>query len=106
MKEFEAYELEHVPRAENIEADILSKMALGGIPDHLLRICQKEKVFQASIDLELTQEVAQISNTLNPEEHPEVFWMEEIRRYNEKGDLPNDPAEAAKIQRRSRLMCS
>nr|GLL25528.1 uncharacterized protein LOC109155798 [Ipomoea trifida] len=42
-----------------------------------------------------------VTEELDPDEHPEVFWMEEIRKYKEKGDLPDNPAEAAKIQRRS-----
>nr|GLL19694.1 uncharacterized protein LOC109155798 [Ipomoea trifida] len=39
-------------------------------------------------------------SSIEPKVVPEVFWMEEIRQYKEKGDLPDDPAEAAKIQRR------
>ncbi|XP_031111906.1 uncharacterized protein LOC116015878 [Ipomoea triloba] len=82
LGEFEAYELEHVPRAENTEADILSKIALGGIPDHLIRICQNERILLPSIE-------------------PKVVPKDEIHRYKENGDLPDDPVEAAKILRQS-----
>lgn len=39
-----AYEVHHVPRAENKEADILSKLALGGVPDHIAMMFQVEEV--------------------------------------------------------------
>lgn len=86
-----------MPRAENTEADILSKIALGGIPDHLLRICQTERVLLPSVEPKPVQEIICVTEEISPEEHPEIFWMEEIRRYKKKGD----PVEAAKIQRRS-----
>nr|GMC46634.1 uncharacterized protein LOC109164437 [Ipomoea batatas] len=69
--------------------------------DHLLRICQNERVLLPSIEPKTIPEDVCVTKELDPEEHPEVFWMEEIRKYKEKGDLPDNPAEAAKIQRRS-----
>nr|GLL35544.1 uncharacterized protein LOC109162254 [Ipomoea trifida] len=71
-------------------------MALGGIPDHILRICQNERILLPSIEPKIIPEDVCVAKELNPDEHPEVFWMEEIRKYKEKGDLPDNPAEAAK----------
>lgn len=34
-----AYEIHHVPSVKNKEADILSKLALGGMLDHIAMMC-------------------------------------------------------------------
>ncbi|XP_019161960.1 PREDICTED: uncharacterized protein LOC109158496 [Ipomoea nil] len=44
LKGFGAYEIEYISRADNTEADILSKIALEGVLDHLVRICQKDEL--------------------------------------------------------------
>lgn len=38
------YEIHYVPRAENKEADILSKLALEGVPNHIAMMCLMEEV--------------------------------------------------------------
>nr|GMC49057.1 uncharacterized protein LOC109146924 [Ipomoea batatas] len=47
--------------------------------DHLLRICQNERVILPSIEPKTIPEDVCVTKELDPEEHPEVFWMEEIR---------------------------
>nr|GLL21958.1 uncharacterized protein LOC109146501 [Ipomoea trifida] len=46
---------------------------------HLLRICQNERVLLPSIEPKIVPEDVCVTEELDPEEHPEVFWMEEIR---------------------------
>lgn len=45
-----AYEVHHVPRSENKEADILSKLALGGLPDYIACMCKLEEVEKPSTE--------------------------------------------------------
>nr|GMC77889.1 uncharacterized protein LOC109184675 [Ipomoea batatas] len=56
--------------------------------DHLLRISQNERVLLPSIEPKTIPEDVCVTKELDPEEHPEVFWMEEIRKYKEKGGPP------------------
>ncbi|XP_019184278.1 PREDICTED: uncharacterized protein LOC109179169 [Ipomoea nil] len=101
LKEFETYEIEHISRADNIEADMLSKIALEGIPDHLAKICQKEELSRPSIE-ETPLEVQQvIIEECDREKNPEMFWIEDIRRFKETGELPDDQGVAARIRRKA-----
>nr|GMD14724.1 uncharacterized protein LOC109150821 [Ipomoea batatas] len=60
-----------------------------------------ERILLPSIEPKIIPEDVCVAEELDPEEHPEVFWMEEIRKYKEKGDLPDNPTEAAKLLGRS-----
>nr|GMC79856.1 uncharacterized protein LOC109168362 [Ipomoea batatas] len=42
-------------------------------------LTKTKQVHQASIDPKPAREVACITEQIDPEEHPEIFWMEEIR---------------------------
>ncbi|XP_019157206.1 PREDICTED: uncharacterized protein LOC109153800 [Ipomoea nil] len=101
LTEFGAYEIEHISRADNIEADILSKIALEGIPDHLVKICQKEELSRPSIE-ETPLEVQHVTiEEWDQEKNPEMFWIEDVRRFKETGELPNDPGVAARVRRKT-----
>ncbi|XP_019150219.1 PREDICTED: uncharacterized protein LOC109147035 [Ipomoea nil] len=101
LKEFGAYEIEYISRTDNIEADILSKIALEGVPDHLVKICQKEELSRPSIE-EAPLRVQQVtSEEWDREKNPEMFWIEDIRRFIEKGELPEDPGVAARVRRKA-----
>ncbi|XP_019160036.1 PREDICTED: uncharacterized protein LOC109156639 [Ipomoea nil] len=101
LKGFGAYEIEYISRADNTEADILSKIALEGVPDHLVRICQKEELVRPSIE-EATLEIQQVTTEeWDRVKNPEMFWIEDIRRYKEKGELPKDPGVAARVRHKA-----
>ncbi|XP_019173823.1 PREDICTED: uncharacterized protein LOC109169395 [Ipomoea nil] len=101
LKEFGTYEIEHISRADNIEVDILSKIALEGIPDHLAKICQKEELSRPSIE-ETPLEVQQvIIEEWDRETNPEMFWIEDIWRFKETGELPDDQGVTARIRRKA-----
>ncbi|XP_019150529.1 PREDICTED: uncharacterized protein LOC109147322 [Ipomoea nil] len=101
LKKFGAYEIEYISRADNVEADILSKIALEGVPDHLVKICQKEELNRPSIE-ETTVEVQQVTGEeWDREKNPEMFWIEDIRRFKETGELPEDPGAAARVRRKA-----
>ncbi|XP_019194841.1 PREDICTED: uncharacterized protein LOC109188642 [Ipomoea nil] len=96
LKEFGAYEIEYISRADNVEADILSKIALEGVPDHLVKICQREELGRPSIE-ETPLEVQQVTDKeWDREKNPEMFW---IGRFKETDELPEDPGVAARVRR-------
>lgn len=45
-----AYEVIHVPRAKNVEVDILSRLAVSELPDHLSQIYRTEIVERLSTE--------------------------------------------------------
>ncbi|XP_019163604.1 PREDICTED: uncharacterized protein LOC109159946 [Ipomoea nil] len=101
LQGLEAYEIEYISRADNVEADILSKIALEGVPDHLIRICQKEELSQPSIE-GTSLAIQQVNvEEWDREKNPEMFWIEDIRRFKERGELPDDPAVAARVRRKA-----
>ncbi|XP_019164437.1 PREDICTED: uncharacterized protein LOC109160615 [Ipomoea nil] len=101
LKGFGAYEIEYIPRTDNTEADLLSKIALEGVPDHLIKICQKEELHRPSVG-ETPPEVQQVDlGEWDRGKNPEMFWIEDIRRFIEKGELPEDPGVAAKVRRKA-----
>lgn len=46
----DANEIHHVLKAENIEVDILSKLALDGVPDDIAQIFLTEELMRTSTD--------------------------------------------------------
>ncbi|XP_019159717.1 PREDICTED: uncharacterized protein LOC109156335 [Ipomoea nil] len=101
LKEFGAYEIEYISRTDNIEVDILSKIALEGVLDHLVKICQKEELSRPSIE-EAPLRVQQVTGEeWDREKNPEMFWIEDIRRFVEKGELLEDPGVAARVRRKA-----
>ncbi|XP_019178351.1 PREDICTED: uncharacterized protein LOC109173565 [Ipomoea nil] len=94
---FGMYEIEYIPRADNTKADILSKIALEGVPDHLVKICQKEELNRPSIE-ETTLEIRQVAvEEWDREKNPKMFWIDDIRRYKETWELLEDPGVAARV---------
>ncbi|XP_031127557.1 uncharacterized protein LOC116029650 [Ipomoea triloba] len=63
LKEFQAYDIDHVPRVENSGADVLSKIKLGRIPEYLVGICRKEMVERPSI--KTRDKVAEMVNEIS-----------------------------------------
>ncbi|XP_019184635.1 PREDICTED: uncharacterized protein LOC109179589 [Ipomoea nil] len=101
LKGFGAYEIEYIPRVDNMEADLLSKIALEGVPDHLIKICQEEELNRPSVE-EAPLEVQRVDiEEWDRGKNPEMFWIEDIRRFIEKGELPEDPGVAARVRRKA-----
>ncbi|XP_031127678.1 uncharacterized protein LOC116029775 [Ipomoea triloba] len=95
LEKLKAHEIQHVPRTENVEADLMSKISLGGVPVHLSQVCRKEIIYAPSTESLI---VASVTSTGVP---PLPKWMEELTNYITKGELPLDPTQAAKIKRRA-----
>lgn len=89
-----AYEIHHVLRAENREADILSKLELRGVPDHIAMMCRVEEVERPNMEM-LTACLVTTNQLALPS------WIDEMREYIETGTLLQDQESAAKLKRRA-----
>ncbi|VFQ69611.1 unnamed protein product [Cuscuta campestris] len=91
LKAFGAYRIEQVPREENAEADILSKLGPDS-PDHIKAITQEEELLEPSIS---PGQVLIITLGEEPD------WINEITMYILDGSLPADPIAAKVVKRRA-----
>ncbi|XP_019160735.1 PREDICTED: uncharacterized protein LOC109157291 [Ipomoea nil] len=78
-----------------MEADLLSKISLGGTPGHLAHICKREVIHAPSTESLLIAMVAPVGiQSLDS-------WIGDLTRYITKAELPSDPVQAAKVKRRA-----
>ncbi|XP_077250975.1 uncharacterized protein LOC143890252 [Tasmannia lanceolata] len=87
---FKSFEVVRIPRAENVKADVLSKLAASGYT--ALREIRMEFLKRSSIDAQSVV-VMQIDD--------EPCWMDEIIRYLRSGELPGERKEARKVTQRA-----
>ena len=91
LKKFVRVQVRYIPRAENLRADALEKLATASQED-LSRLTPVEHLSKPSVDLN------------NKGVSPIMFepsWMDPIWDYLIEGLLPNDPNEASKLRSRS-----
>ncbi|VFQ85614.1 unnamed protein product [Cuscuta campestris] len=90
LKSFTAYSVEQIPRAENAEADILSKLS-SDTPEHIRRMANVEELSEPSIHAFL---VAMIC--ARPRD-----WMDDIVAFLKDGALPDDAIKAKLVRTRA-----
>ncbi|XP_019184828.1 PREDICTED: uncharacterized protein LOC109179800 [Ipomoea nil] len=83
LREFEGYEIHQVPREQNADADMLSKLSTG-VPSHIRKIARLEDLETSSIDV----------SWVFPVQTREPCWIDHIKRYKADGTLPQDEADA------------
>ncbi|VFQ76056.1 unnamed protein product [Cuscuta campestris] len=90
LKILKGYELVQIPRAENTEADVLSKLS-NDSPEHISKMAHIEDLGSPRIHVQLvfvvTEEVS--------------GWIAELIRYKKDGILPDDETTARLIKRRA-----
>ncbi|VFQ73588.1 unnamed protein product, partial [Cuscuta campestris] len=91
LKAFGAYRIEQVPREENVEADILSKLGPDS-PDHIKAMTQEEELLEPSIS---PGQVLIIALKEEPD------WIDQITMYILDGSLPADLIAAKVVKRRA-----
>lgn len=74
-----------MPRIENIEADLLSKIFLGGLLDHLTHICKREIVHSPRTESLLVAMVSSV-NVRTP-----TNLIEDLKKYIVHAELPPNP---------------
>ncbi|VFQ86117.1 unnamed protein product [Cuscuta campestris] len=90
LKSFTAYSVEQIPRAENAEADILSKLN-SDTPEHIRRMANVEELSEPSIH---AFPVAMIC--ARPRD-----WMDDIVAFLKDGALPDDAVKAKLVRTRA-----
>ncbi|VFQ79051.1 unnamed protein product [Cuscuta campestris] len=90
LKSFTAYSVEQIPRAENAEADILSKLS-SDTPEHIRRMANVEELSEPSIH---AFPVAMIC--ARPRD-----WMDDIVAFLKDGALPDDAIKAKLVRTRA-----
>ncbi|XP_019168183.1 PREDICTED: uncharacterized protein LOC109163915 [Ipomoea nil] len=83
LREFEGYEIHRVPREQNADADMLSKLSTG-VPNHIRKVARLEDLETSSIDV----------SWVFPVQTREPCWIDHIKRYKADGSLPQDEADA------------
>ncbi|XP_031099838.1 uncharacterized protein LOC116004037 [Ipomoea triloba] len=83
LREFEGYEIHQVPREQNADADMLSKLSTG-IPGHIRKIARVEDLETSNIDI----------SWVCPVQSREPCWIDHITKYKKDGTLPVDEQDA------------
>ncbi|XP_031099782.1 uncharacterized protein LOC116003979 [Ipomoea triloba] len=90
LHEFEGYEIHQVPRKQNADVDMLSKLSTE-IPNHIRKIARFEDLETSSIDV----------SWVCPVQTREPCWIDHMRRYKMDGTLPVDEEDAKLIKLRA-----
>ncbi|VFQ78615.1 unnamed protein product [Cuscuta campestris] len=101
LKGFEEFKIAQIPRAENADADLLSKLTQYA-PEHVSKLARVEILDRASIE---KLEVAAItagsqfdrSNLVGADDH----WMYDLMEYLMDGSLPEQDDRARKVKLRA-----
>ncbi|XP_019184818.1 PREDICTED: uncharacterized protein LOC109179780 [Ipomoea nil] len=102
LNKLEAYEIVHISRAENAEADILSKLALGRVPLYLSMACRIAVVERPSTEMLSVCAVVQAPTSLpSHDNQPKWPWLTDLIRYKQKAELPDNKEDADCIRRRA-----
>ncbi|XP_020231907.1 uncharacterized protein LOC109812370 [Cajanus cajan] len=88
---FDNFQMEHIPRAQNARADLLSKLASTKRPG------QHKIIIQETIAAPSCQVTAIFANNSYQQ-----GWMADIWKYLKDGTLPDSKVEASKIKNKSR----
>ncbi|XP_019200215.1 PREDICTED: uncharacterized protein LOC109193838 [Ipomoea nil] len=84
------YEVLQVPRDQNTDADILSKLAQGA-PVHISKIARIEDFERSSLD----------AYPVLPVQTRPPCWLDHLKEYKRTGALPPDEADAKLVRRRA-----
>ncbi|VFQ67163.1 unnamed protein product [Cuscuta campestris] len=84
------FKLEHIPRAQNAEADVLSKLSAES-PQYISKLATVEELVTPSLN---SNEVIWVS--ADPPE-----WLDRLAKYIEDGEAPENPEEARLLRMRA-----
>ncbi|VFQ68756.1 unnamed protein product [Cuscuta campestris] len=101
LKGFEEFKIAQIPRAENADADLLSKLTQYA-PEHVSKLARVEILDHASIE---KLEVAAIAGANQPDRSNLVgaddHWMYDLMEYLMDGTLPEQDDRARKVRLRA-----
>ncbi|XP_031106129.1 uncharacterized protein LOC116010757 [Ipomoea triloba] len=90
LRQFEAHELTHIPRSDNADADMLSRL-VHEAPEHISKIAHIEEAIAPCID---TLEVEPVGAEQDP-------WITDLKEYLQDGKMPEEADRARKVRLRA-----
>lgn len=89
LPSFAAFEIAQVPREENLDADILSKVNQT-VPSYLTHMAKVQEIGFASID----------SIQVNVVDNPQDEWMADLHKFLISGETPAEDDQSRKVRLR------
>ncbi|XP_031095229.1 uncharacterized protein LOC115999523 [Ipomoea triloba] len=90
LRQFEAHELTHIPRSDNADADMLSRL-VHEAPEHISKITHIEEAVAPCID---SFEVEPVGVEQDP-------WITDLKEYLQDGKMPEEEDRARKVRLRA-----
>ncbi|VFQ79041.1 unnamed protein product [Cuscuta campestris] len=100
LKDLTEYVMEQIPRGENTDADLLSKLTQAA-PEHVSKLARIETLEKASIErlsVSLIEEDGQPNLTLVERDD---IWMDDLVKYYMTGQFPEDEDRVRKVKLRA-----
>ncbi|VFQ87045.1 unnamed protein product [Cuscuta campestris] len=100
LKDLTEYVMEQIPRGENTDADLLSKLTQAA-PEHVSKLARIETLEKASIK-GFSVSVIEEDGQANPDRvEPDDIWMDDLVRYYMTGQFPEDEDRVRKVKLRA-----
>ncbi|XP_031099667.1 uncharacterized protein LOC116003866 [Ipomoea triloba] len=90
LRQFEAYELAHIPRSDNADADMLSRL-VHEAPEHISKIAHIEEAVAPCIN----------ALEIEPVNEEQDLWITDLKEYLQDGKIPNEADRARKVKLRA-----
>ncbi|VFQ97169.1 unnamed protein product, partial [Cuscuta campestris] len=100
LKDLTEYVMEQIPRGENTDADLLSKLTQAA-PEHVSKLARIETLEKANIErlsVSLIEEDGQPNLTLV---EPDDIWLDDLVKYYMTGQFPEDEDRVRKVKLRA-----
>ncbi|VFQ77706.1 unnamed protein product [Cuscuta campestris] len=100
LKDLTEYVMEQIPRGENTDADLLSKLTQAAL-EHVSTLARIETLEKASIE-GFSVNVIEEDGQANPDRvEPDDIWMDDLVRYYMTGQFPEDEDRVRKVKLRA-----
>ncbi|VFQ66010.1 unnamed protein product, partial [Cuscuta campestris] len=100
LKDLTEYVMEQIPRGENTDADLLSKLTQAA-PEHVSKLARIETLEKASIE-GFSVSMIEEDGQPNPDRvEPDDIWMDDLVRYYMTGQFPEDEDRVRKVKLRA-----
>ncbi|VFQ84428.1 unnamed protein product [Cuscuta campestris] len=100
LKDLTEYVMEKIPRGENTDADLLSKLTQAA-PEHVSKLARIETLEKASIE-GFSVSVIEEDGQANPDRvEPDDIWIDDLVRYYMTGQFPEDVDRVRKVKLRA-----
>ncbi|VFQ73257.1 unnamed protein product [Cuscuta campestris] len=100
LKDLTEYVIEQIPRAENTDADLLSKLTQAA-PEHVSKLARIETLEKASIEGFSVSMIEEDGHPISGQVEPNDIWMDDLVKYYMTGQFPEDEDRVRKVKLRA-----